>query len=103
MAKANIKPLIPSSIRDNRERGTVGEFLKGNIHPGADLSFVSAYFTIYAFEKLQTELQSVNNLNFLFGEPTFIKSIDPDKPIKETLKLKMNSSLFLWKADCSRN
>ncbi len=87
MAKANIKPLIPSSIRDNRERGTVGEFLKGNIHPGADLSFVSAYFTIYAFEKLQTELQSVNNLNFLFGEPTFIKSIDPDKTNKRDFKI----------------
>lgn len=87
MAKAKITPTITSSIRDNRERGTVGEFLQENIKPDADLSFVSAYFTIYAFEKLKKELDTINNLNFLFGEPTFIKSIDPDKTNKRDFKI----------------
>ncbi len=72
--KTKTNPTITSSIRDNRGRGTVGEFLEENIKPDAALSFVSAYFTIYAFEKLKKELESINNLNFLFGEPTFIKS-----------------------------
>lgn len=81
------KPTITSSIIDNRNRGTVGEFLKENIKPQSDLSFVSAYFTIYAYEKLKGELESINTLNFLFGEPTFIKSIDPDKTNKREFKI----------------
>jgi len=44
---------IRSSIRDNKERGSVGNFLKENINKNADLSIVSAYFTIYAYEKIE--------------------------------------------------
>jgi len=44
---------ISSGIHDNYKRGTIGEFLKDRIKPKADLSFVSAYFTIYAFEARQ--------------------------------------------------
>ena len=40
-----------SDIRDNRQRGSVGEFLSQNITPNSELSFVSAYFTIYAYHK----------------------------------------------------
>ena len=43
---------INSSIRDNHKRGTVGDFLIDNIKNGSELSIVSAYFTIYAYEKL---------------------------------------------------
>ena len=89
VAKPKLNPTITSSIRDNRQRGTVGEFLEQNIKPDADLSFVSAYFTIYAFEKLKDNLEAINSLNFLFGEPTFIKSIDPDKTNKRDFKMKM--------------
>lgn len=68
-----------SSIIDNRGRGTVADLLREKLHPGCDLSFVSAYFTIYAYERLQTELDAIDNLRFLFGEPRFIKGIDPAK------------------------
>ena len=61
--------LFPSGIRDNRERGTVGEFLESQIKNGASLSIVSAYFTIYAFEALKSSLLGINDLRFLFGEP----------------------------------
>ena len=44
---------FPSGIRDNRERGTVGEFLQDHIENGSSLSIVSAYFTIYAYEALE--------------------------------------------------
>ena len=64
-----------SGIRDNHHRGTVGDFLKAKIQPGSTLSIVSAYFTIYAFEALKESLVDIENLNFLFGEPRFIKSI----------------------------
>ena len=73
---------INSSLRDNHRRGTVGEFLIENIKNGSELSIVSAYFTIYAYQKLKPELESVSHLNFLFGEPTFIKSLDPNKTNK---------------------
>jgi hypothetical protein len=46
----NNSPSITSGIRDNRDRGSVGDYLKQHISQGSELSFVSAYFTIYAFE-----------------------------------------------------
>ncbi|MFM5956776.1 MAG: hypothetical protein ACKOQ2_06355, partial [Dolichospermum sp.] len=67
--------VFQSGIRDNRNRGTVGDFLKDKIELGSKLSIVSAYFTIYAFEALKQELSSIDNLDFLFGEPRFIQAI----------------------------
>jgi hypothetical protein len=78
---------IKSSIRDNKDRGKVGEFLKENIKEDSCLSFVSAYFTIYAYEKLKEELDGIDHLNFLFGEPTFIKALDPTKINKRDFKI----------------
>lgn len=69
---------IPSRLKDNHERGTVGKFLFDNISHDSKLSIVSAYFTIYAFNKLKDKLNNIESLNFLFGEPTFIKSINPN-------------------------
>ena len=63
-------------IRDNHERGTVGDFLKANIEDGSSLSVVSAYFTIHAFEALKAYLWKIDGLRFLFGEPDFIKNLD---------------------------
>jgi len=67
-----------SGIRDNHRRGSIGTFLKEKILPGSDISFVSAYFTIYAYAALKEQLGQINHLRFLFGEPQFIKSINPD-------------------------
>jgi superfamily II DNA or RNA helicase len=78
---------ILSSIRDNRDRGSVGQFLKDNIKPDSDLSIVSAYFTIYAYNHLKEQLNSINELKFLFGEPTFIRSLDPTKTNKRDFKI----------------
>jgi SNF2 family DNA or RNA helicase len=68
-----------SAIRDNHTHGNVGDFLKEAISSNSDVSIVSAYFTIYAYHHLKNNLDGINNLKFLFGEPTFIKSLDPDK------------------------
>ena len=61
-----------SAIKDNHTHGTVGEFLKTVITRNSEVSIVSAYFTIYAYHKLQENFDGINKLNFLFGEPTFI-------------------------------
>ena len=76
-----------SSIRDNKIRGSVGQFLIDNIKSQSDLAIVSAYFTIYAYGHLKPQLDSVNRLRFLFGEPTFIKSLDPSKVNKRDFKI----------------
>ena len=76
--------LFPSGIRDNRERGTVGEFLESQIENGSSLSVVSAYFTIYAFEAMKSSLLGIKDLRFLFGEPRFIKRLDPDRTEKKS-------------------
>ena len=48
-----------SGIRDNYSRGKVGEFLRQKIQSGSTLSVVSAYFTIYAFEALKSQLNDI--------------------------------------------
>ncbi|NLN47623.1 MAG: helicase, partial [Clostridiales bacterium] len=69
-------------ILDNRSRGNVGDFLKGEIKKDAKLSIVSAYFTIFAYGELKKELNKIKELRFLFGEPTFLKN-DDNKELRE--------------------
>jgi hypothetical protein len=77
--------LIPSAgIRDNYTRGTVGDFLREKIQEGSKLSVVSAYFTIYAYDALRETLDQIDHLDFLFGEPTYVNRLDPDKTAKKS-------------------
>jgi hypothetical protein len=68
-----------SAIRDNRHHGRVGEWLKEKVTSGSDLSIVSAYFTVSAYQRLREELDSIGKLRFLFGDPAFIAVKDSDK------------------------
>lgn len=76
-----------SGIRDNHTRGNVAEFLSDRITADSALSVVSAYFTIYAYDALARELDGIDNLRFLFGEPRFITSLDPDKTEKKAFRI----------------
>ncbi|GAK51876.1 helicase domain protein [Candidatus Moduliflexus flocculans] len=76
-----------SAIKDNHSHGTVGEFLKDVITEHSDVSIVSAYFTIYAYHSLKAQLDSIDTLKFLFGEPTFIKALDPEKVTARDFKI----------------
>lgn len=71
--------MMYSSIRDNHGHGSVGDYLKKHIKTQSDVAIVSAYFTIFAYQQLKENLDNINELRFLFGEPTFIKGIDPDE------------------------
>jgi hypothetical protein len=55
------------------------EFLRAKIRDGSDFAVVSAFFTIYAWDAFQRELARVNHMRFLFGEPRFISSLDPER------------------------
>jgi hypothetical protein len=54
----------PSSIKDNHKRGCIGDFLKQQIDEGSNLSVVSAYFTIYAYQRLKDSLDNISNSHF---------------------------------------
>ena len=40
--------------------------------------------------KLQAQFDSINRLRFLFGEPTFIKAIDPEKMDSRNYRIEDN-------------
>jgi superfamily II DNA or RNA helicase len=77
------KMVTYSGLRDNHTRGNVAEFLMEKIRSGSNLSVVSAYFTIYAYDAMKEVLNSIDHMDFLFGEPTFINRLDPDKTEKK--------------------
>lgn len=79
--------IISHGIRDNHTRGKVADFLAEKMAAGSQLSVVSAYFTIYAYDALSSQLDQIDHLNFLFGEPRFIASLDPDKTDKKAFKI----------------
>ncbi len=79
---------LESGIRDNLRRGTVHDFLENAIQNGSTLSVVSAYFTIYAYEKLQHSLDQIVELRFLFGDPEFVKRMDPNNKDKKAFDIK---------------
>ena len=74
-------------IKDNHTRGKVADFLAAKLATDSKLSVVSAYFTIYAYEALSKELDGIESLRFLFGEPRFVASLDPDKTDKKVFKI----------------
>lgn len=72
MAQENKKK---HNIFDNHKRGFLQEFLRDNVDDNSKCSFVSAYFTIYAYYALKDQFDKIDNLRFLFGEPEFIKKV----------------------------
>lgn len=76
-----------SAIVDNRTR-RVGDFLNDNIQAGSNLSIVSAYFTIYAYEALRDALEQAGRLRFLYGEPT--ATGEPDMNADQSKSFRLN-------------
>ncbi len=75
--------LLGNSIRDNYLGGSVGDFIRETVRDQANLSFVSAYFTINAYEALKANLDQITSLRFLFGEPRFIQQVNDPTDLKE--------------------
>ena len=80
-------PPSQHGIKDNHTRGRVADFLGAKLASNSRLSVVSAYFTIYAYEALSKELDGIESLRFLFGEPRFIQALDPEKTDKKAFKI----------------
>ena len=69
----------PVGILDNRSRGAAGDFLRAHVKEGSELSVVSAYFTISAYEALREELERVERMRFLYGAPQHLRALSRDK------------------------
>lgn len=61
----------------------LGDDLKSTIKPGSKLRIAASTFSIFAFEALKRELQSVNELQFIFTAPSFTTTKATDKPTSE--------------------
>lgn len=52
---------------------TVKEDLQQNIHRGSKVSIAASCFSIYAYQELKKQLESIEELRFIFTSPTFIQ------------------------------
>lgn len=86
------RPLASNTIVDNQQGGRVGDYLKKHIKPGASLSFVSAFFTIYAYQELQDELEGAAHLRFLYGNPEGTESPDPNLSQNKSFEITATAS-----------
>ena len=63
-------------ILDNRS-ATVADHLRRSLAKADAFNITSAYFTIYGYQLLAEELDSVGSVRFLFGDPTSVEDLDP--------------------------
>ena len=63
-------------ILDNRTR-TVADYLRKNLQSADAFRLVSAYFSIYGYAQLADALDTVNEVRFLYGDPTSVDDVDP--------------------------
>lgn len=58
-------------IIDNINK-TVKDDLQAGIHKGSKMSVAAACFSIYAYQELKKQLDSIDELRFIFTSPTFV-------------------------------
>lgn len=82
------------ALVDNRHR-RVGDFLRGRIQSGSNLSIVSAYFTIYAYKALRDALENANQIRFLYGDPQGVGALDPMGNVPRSFRLDSDGGIEL--------
>lgn len=65
---------MQSKMLDNKGNGKVCGELVANIHQGAKLSVISAYFAIYTLNEIKGTLSKIDSMKFIFTESTFVKN-----------------------------
>ena len=63
-------------ILDNRTH-TVAGYLRKNLQGADAFRLVSAYFSIYGYALLADSLDTVDEVRFLYGDPTSVDDVDP--------------------------
>ena len=86
-----------TAIVDNRTR-KVGQFLGSHMAPGSLLSVVSAYFTIYGYGDLRSQLDNIGRMRFLYGDPRGVGALDPEEAEDTAFRLTDEGGLELTQA-----
>ncbi len=73
-------------ILDNRDCKVV-DYLREHLSTAEVFRLVSAYFTIYGYEALQSELCGVEDVRFLFGDPASVGELDPGEKAQKSFDL----------------
>jgi superfamily II DNA or RNA helicase len=58
----------------NNKTEKAGDELKKDLRDGGKLRVAAAIFSIYGFESLKQELKSIDELRFIFTDPTFVET-----------------------------
>ena len=73
---------MQSPIYDNQSSTrSAMSWLEKALKNGQSLDVASAYFTVHAFYRLKDELNALERVRFLFGEPRFVKHVDPARDV----------------------
>ncbi|MCD8303476.1 MAG: SNF2-related protein [Prevotellaceae bacterium] len=87
---------LPKLINNITER--MGDDLRQRLTPRSRLSIAAASFSIYAYEALKREMESVWELRFIFTSPTFVKDT-VKKERREYYIPKLNRERSLYGTD----
>ncbi|MFM5781529.1 hypothetical protein ACET8B_02095 [Aeromonas caviae] len=61
----------------------MGDDLKEYLQPGTKLKIAASCFSIYAYDALKSQLEQIEELEFIFTAPTFVEDLAVDKLKKE--------------------
>lgn len=79
----------------NNTTKVVKDDLKKRIKPGSRVSIAAACFSIYAYQELKAELESCEELRFIFTSPTFVTEKTPKERREFYIpRLKREKSLY---------
>ncbi len=74
----------------NNKTEKVGDDLKNTIKKGSKLDIAAAIFSMYGFESLKYELKNIDELRFIFTDPTFIE-LDKSKRQERMFEILANN------------
>lgn len=69
----------------NNRTEKVGDDFKENIDTGSKIDIAAGIFSIYGFESLKKELNKIDQLRFIFTDPTFIEADKNKREFKQFL------------------
>lgn len=73
----------------NNKTDKVGDELKKDIKSGSKIDVAAAIFSMYGFEALKKELSNIDQLRFIFTDPTFVEI---NKQRKEQRQFEINAN-----------
>lgn len=83
----------------NNVNETLRDDMAAEMQKGSKLSIAAAYFSIYAFEALRKELSNIDELRFIFTDPTFIQKENSKKEKREFYIPKLNRERGIYGTD----